>query len=176
MSITIIGNGGAGKSTLAHRLGKDLNIPVTHLDKISWTKDYTPIPRMTFNQALEAIMTNKDWIIEGWAYHDTLLERLEAADVIIHLDYPYEFCLESALKRNREYHQKAYPFDPFEGDRNSKEDLLKLAIKTVAEVLEPEARNWIETLAGQGKKVYRYMTRKELNESYESMIDEIKQM
>ena len=34
--IVIIGCGGAGKSTLARQLGKKLNIPVVHLDKLWW--------------------------------------------------------------------------------------------------------------------------------------------
>ncbi len=33
--ILIIGNGGTGKSTLADRLGKEYDIPVTHLDLLS---------------------------------------------------------------------------------------------------------------------------------------------
>jgi len=43
--ILILGRGGAGKSTLAARLGAALALPVIELDKHFWARDLTPTPK-----------------------------------------------------------------------------------------------------------------------------------
>ena len=167
MKIIIIGNGGSGKSTLGNKLSIDLGIPVTHLDKLSWKKDFQNFSEDDFTIALFKEMSKPDWIIEGWAYHSTVYERLKRADVIIYLKYPFEFCMNEAVKRNREYHNKSYPFDPFEGDRNSKEDLLRTAIIRVHEKLEPELQIWLkEFKEDYKKKIFTYTSREDLNRGY----------
>ena len=80
---------------------------------------------------MNEVFKKDDWIIEGWAFQSTVYERLERSDVIIYLKYPLDFCISEAIKRNREYHNKPYPFDPFEGDRNSHEGMLRDAINRV---------------------------------------------
>lgn len=38
--ILLIGSGGAGKSTLARRLGEQTGLPVVHLDRLYWTGEW----------------------------------------------------------------------------------------------------------------------------------------
>ena len=40
MKIAILGYTGAGKSTLARRIGEKYDIPVLHLDKVNYTKNW----------------------------------------------------------------------------------------------------------------------------------------
>ena len=172
MKIVVIGNGGSGKSHLANRIGADLDIKVTHLDKLTWQSNYEPIPKKEFMDNLEAEMEGESWIIEGWSHHDTLLQRLKAADVIIHLDFDLQFCLDSALRRNTDYNNKEYPYDPFVGNRLKMESLLKAAIEAVHNTYEPEARRWITDMEEE-KLVFRFFDREELTNGYEDMIKKI---
>ncbi len=54
--IAIIGCGGAGKSTLARELGKILDLPVVHLDRVYWKPGWEPTPREAFVAEQRKIM------------------------------------------------------------------------------------------------------------------------
>ena len=105
--ILIIGNGGTGKSTLADRLSKDLGIDVTHLDLISWNDNYERIPEDIFRKDLDEKLKCDKMIIEGWAYHSTMLDRLKWAVVIIYLKFPLQYCLTSVSERNRIFNNRS---------------------------------------------------------------------
>ena len=45
--VAIIGTGGAGKSTLARRMGERLGIEVIHLDHLFWQPGWEPTPIAT---------------------------------------------------------------------------------------------------------------------------------
>lgn len=84
--ISIIGGSGTGKTTLADNLGKQLNLPVCHIDGIQHLENWKQRDK---NQRDEIILqkVNEDkWIIDG-TYRSTLSQRLDAADLIIYLDY-----------------------------------------------------------------------------------------
>jgi len=134
----------------------------THLDLFTWTSDFARIPYENFKAALDHVLKQKDWIIEGWAYHEVLKERLLKADVIIYLDYSLDVCLSSAVTRNRQYQNKPYPFDPFNGNRNVKEQQLIMGIHYVHEKLRPEAISWLKDLQNT-KTIFTYTSREELN-------------
>lgn len=131
MKIAIIGNGGSGKSTLAKLLSDELGINITHLDKLTWDKDYNIIPIEVFQSSLQKIYKEESWILEGWAYQAAMHERLRRADVIIYLEFPLELCRESLLNRNKDFDNKEYPFDPFTGSRLDKTELYLEAINRV---------------------------------------------
>jgi len=85
--IHIAGAPGAGKSTLARRLGRALNLPVYPLDQLAYEgRDFAPRPVELSASEAEEISETPEWISEGifvdWA--DPLLQR---ADVIVWLDY-----------------------------------------------------------------------------------------
>lgn len=61
--ILIVGNGGAGKTVLANRLGRLLAIPVTHLDALRYDSSWNVVPEERFVAAQREIITAPSWII-----------------------------------------------------------------------------------------------------------------
>ena len=82
MKIMIFGDVATGKSTFAKKLGKSLNIPVIHLDKVM-----DDIGRDNNEKIKEVIFSEADkgdWIIEGNAFsRDPDGYRISRADKII---------------------------------------------------------------------------------------------
>lgn len=101
--IVILGRGGAGKSTLAARLGAALTLPVIELDKHFWAPDLTPTPKDRWAQIQRRLTSGEQWIIDGdLGPYDVLDVRLPAADTVIVLDFPLWRCAWRALRRSRE--------------------------------------------------------------------------
>lgn len=102
MKIVIIGYSGSGKSTLAKILGKHYNIPVLHLDSVSFLNGWNGRDEKETNEIVKKFMEENDsWIIDG-NYYKIAKERFEQADKIIFLNYNRFFCLKSVIKRYKE--------------------------------------------------------------------------
>ena len=96
--IIIIGCGGAGKSTLAQKLGEKLDIPVVHLDKLFWKPGWVEMPKDEFDELLRQEMAKERWIMDG-NFNRTLPERIARCDTLIYLDFNRFTCLMGVLKR-----------------------------------------------------------------------------
>ncbi len=84
--ISIIGGAGSGKTTLANKLGAELNLPVCHIDGIQHLENWKMRdPEERDKIILEKINEDK-WIMDG-TYRMTLNERVKRADLTIFLDY-----------------------------------------------------------------------------------------
>lgn len=101
--IVILGRGGAGKSTLAARLGTALGLPVVELDKHFWAPDLTPTPKEQWADIQRRLTSGQRWVIDGdLGPYDVLDVRLQAADTVIVLDFPLWRCAWRAVRRSRE--------------------------------------------------------------------------
>ena len=106
--ISIIGSGGAGKSTFARSLGEVLKLPVIHLDAIHWKPGWVETPKDEWRMIVRDLIANDEWIIEG-NYGGTMEMRLAASDTVIYLDYPRHICIYRALKRCITYRNRTRP-------------------------------------------------------------------
>lgn len=96
--IAIIGSGGSGKTTLALRLGRVLQLPVYHLDALYWQPDWVRTEKKQWVEIQQSLVSGKQWIVDG-NYGGTLDIRFSACDTIIFLDINRFTCLFRALKR-----------------------------------------------------------------------------
>ena len=106
--IAIIGSPGSGKSTLARQLGDKLELPVHHLDRLLWRKNWELATRDEQVAIQEQLVQNDQWIIDG-NYGATMPIRIKEADTIIFLDIHRILCCYQALKRTWQYRNTTRP-------------------------------------------------------------------
>ena len=97
--IMIIGCGGAGKSTLARKLGEKTGLPVVHLDQIYWSPgNWEHLEKTEFDHLLMLELEKPRWILDG-NFNRTMELRLEKCDTVIYLDFNRIQCILGWLKR-----------------------------------------------------------------------------
>ena len=97
--VMIIGCGGAGKSTLARKLGEKTGLPVVHLDQNWWEPgNWQHIEKSEFDERLAEELRKPQWILDG-NFNRTIEARLAVCDTVIYLDYPRIVCLKNWLGR-----------------------------------------------------------------------------
>ena len=63
--IIIIGASGSGKSTVARQLSAWWDIPVVHLDKLSWKEGWIRASNEEFDSLVEQELAKDKWIMDG---------------------------------------------------------------------------------------------------------------
>ena len=106
--LLLIGPGGAGKSTLAVRLGASLGLPVHHLDALYWRPGWQAPTREQWLTTLAPLLAQDAWVMDG-NFGGTLDERLAAADTAIVLDLPPLRCVWRTLHRRWRYRGRHRP-------------------------------------------------------------------
>ena len=84
--ILVIGNGGAGKSTLARALSQRLDLPCVELDALYWGPGWTPRLPDDFPADVARAAAGERWVIEG-NYGSVRALLWPRADTIVWLDY-----------------------------------------------------------------------------------------
>ena len=101
--VVILGRGGAGKSTLARRLGDITGLPVVELDKVFWQPGLVPTPRDEWIHLQQKLVREEKWIMDGdLGSLDAVEERLRAADTVVLLDFSLPRCAWQAFRRSHE--------------------------------------------------------------------------
>jgi adenylate kinase family enzyme len=109
--VVIMGNAGAGKSTLAARMARDEGLAHLDLDTLAWLPGMPP-RRAPLDESVARLVAFTDdaaargWVIEG-CYADLLAEAAARSDLLIFLDPGVEACVEHCRARPWEPHK--YP-------------------------------------------------------------------
>jgi MATE family multidrug resistance protein len=85
--IAVLGGAGAGKSTLARRLGEMLELPVVHLDRLAYGPGWQRRDGRTLAADLAPALEPGGWIVDG-TYAEASALTLPRADVVLWLDQP----------------------------------------------------------------------------------------
>lgn len=96
--VLVIGPGGAGKSTLARRLGQILSKEVIHLDTFYWKPGWIEPSKEDWLETVEQLLARDSWVMDG-NYSGTIARRLESADTVLFLDFPRTICVWRVIKR-----------------------------------------------------------------------------
>ncbi|EAF5656805.1 AAA family ATPase [Listeria innocua] len=101
MKIRIIGSVGSGKTTLAKKVSKWLQIDFFETDRIVWKREETEVRRSDSEKAalLNTILQNDNWIIEGVHLEAWSEESISQAEIIIYLDLPKKRIRSQLIKR-----------------------------------------------------------------------------
>jgi adenylate kinase family enzyme len=97
--IVIVGTAGAGKSTLARRLGEELKIPVVHLDALRWEPGWKPVSMEVFRSRLSEAISGDAWITDGNYAILSFDLRMPRADLVIWVERPILQCIWRVMGR-----------------------------------------------------------------------------
>ncbi|MDF7807399.1 hypothetical protein P4E94_08115 [Pontiellaceae bacterium B12219] len=99
MKIMLLGNAGAGKSTMAKKLMNNQNIPRLSLDEVAWTE---PAIRKPVKESVELVRSfirqHDHWILEG-CYSDIIEPVLPLCDELRFLNPGVETCITHCYAR-----------------------------------------------------------------------------
>jgi adenylate kinase family enzyme len=98
--IAIIGNSGAGKTTLARSLGSQLGLVHIEMDGLFWQANWTPLSREAMRARVDqALFGTEKWVTDGNYFRATQEVVWSQADTIIWLDLPLHVVLLRLLWR-----------------------------------------------------------------------------
>lgn len=86
--IAVVGNAGAGKTTLSRSLARIHHLPLTHVDSIQFLAGMKIRPHAESIAILNEIEERPEWIIEGYGPLDIIEKRFQMADRVVFIDFP----------------------------------------------------------------------------------------
>ncbi len=98
--VSVVGNSGSGKSSLARRIAAVLDAPCIELDAIHHLPGWQPIDPDAFVDRVEAITEAETWVIDG-NYRAVVVEGpvWARADAIVWLDLPRVTVMRQVTRR-----------------------------------------------------------------------------
>lgn len=159
--ISIIGGTGTGKSTLARNLGKELKLPVCHIDGIHHLENWKVRDKDERDKIILNKISEEKWIMDG-TYKSTLEKRVQKSDLVIFLNYSTIARLKGVLLRY--FKNKGKEKEEIPGCKEQMNwEFLKFTIiwnktkgKTIKEVLEKN----------KDKNIIIFKSRRQLNKWY----------
>ena len=86
--VSVVGNSGVGKSTLARSLAAALDAEFLELDSVFHQAGWVPLPREEFRRRVAAVVAGERWVIDG-NYTSQVKDLVWArADTVVWLDLP----------------------------------------------------------------------------------------
>jgi len=96
--VSVVGNSGSGKSSLAAALADRLEVPYVELDSIFHQPDWTPLPVEEFRARVDEVTETDGWVVDGnySAVRDIAWRK---ADTAVWLDLPRRVVMGQVVAR-----------------------------------------------------------------------------
>ena len=96
--VVVVGTSGSGKTTVAARIAKELDLLHIELDSIHWLTNWTELPDDEFRAQVAEKITVDRWVADGnyKVVRDILWRR---ADTLVWLDLPFRVVFWRVMKR-----------------------------------------------------------------------------
>jgi len=149
MKIAIVGNGGGGKTTAGRRLSAELGIPLFSVDQVQFEPGWQRASDSTIQVWHANVLTQENWILDGWGSWDLIDARFEACDTILFVDYPLDVHLALAKKRSDMHRQGHDVGAPPGCAYDEVDDLMDQTLRRVDLALVPILRAKVAAMASQ---------------------------
>jgi adenylate kinase family enzyme len=90
--IIVVGCPGSGKTSLALKLGRKLDLPVLHLDVLFWQPDWTASDKTSFRARVATAIAGETWVVDGSFSGLAFDLTLARADTLVAIDRPRWLC------------------------------------------------------------------------------------
>jgi adenylate kinase family enzyme len=96
--ISVVGNSGAGKTTLGRALAGRLGVPFVELDSLYHLEDWRPVAVDDFRAQVGALVGQDGWVVDGnySAVRDLVWDR---ADTVVWFDLPRRTVMRQVIAR-----------------------------------------------------------------------------
>jgi adenylate kinase family enzyme len=127
--VSVVGNSGSGKSSLARRIAAQLDVPHVELDAIHHLPGWEPIDPDEFMARISAVAQTDGWVIDG-NYRTVVVDGpvWQHADTVVWLDLPRRTVMRQVITRtlrrvvrrqelwngNREPFRNLWAWDPYQ--------------------------------------------------------------
>ena len=166
--ISVIGGPGTGKSTLANNIGKELNLPIYHLDAIHHLEKWKVRDSVEMDKIILEKIEEERWVIDG-TYKSTLEARVKKSDMVIFLNYSTIARVRSVLSRYFKNKGKERPEIP-----GCKEQMNWKFLKLVIKWEQGRINIINETLEkNKDKNIIIFKNRRKLNKWYKKEFGKI---
>jgi adenylate kinase family enzyme len=157
--VAVVGRAGAGKTTVALRLGEELGLPVVHLDRLAWDPGWQAVAEATFETRQAEAVASHAWVIDG-GYLTTAgwPERMRRADLVVVVEAPLLVCLARIVRRSLARDGERRPDLP-----DGCEEHLSLAFIGWTLAWTRRTRAALRTLDEAGGRVVRVRSSRDLN-------------
>jgi adenylate kinase family enzyme len=82
MRISVLGNAGGGKTTLARRLAREHDLPYHEADAFLWRPGYKLAPEADYAARHAEILAQDAWVLDGLGRFDSLETRMGRSQLV----------------------------------------------------------------------------------------------
>lgn len=109
---SIIGNAGGGKSILSRALATKADIPLHEMDNYLWKENWQSVPNDTFIEQHDELISNEQWIIDGFGIPESIQPRFDRSTHIVFVDLPIWLHFAIAAERQMAWKEGTQKFPP----------------------------------------------------------------